>query len=556
MVSVLLIFIYMFITTLVLGGVTIIALCKKESISLFHIEDLCVLGLLVVTVYAQTFSFFAKVGFVANVLLVCACAVLFFVFRRKVASFTVLFCNFRNIWKWIVGALVIIIMTYGASAGYMHYDSDLYHAQAIRWIEEYGVVKGLGNLHSRLAYNSSSFALTALYSFSWITGRSYHACAGFLASIVLLECLRGFPRLIKRNVKVSDFIRFGCIYYIFNIYDEMVSPESDYFAFLMLFFVAIRMVELAEDRVKDADAYAMFSLIAIFLVTVKLSVAMAVLVAIVPILFLVKEKRYKKLLVYVLLGIIIVAPYLCRGVLISGYLLYPSTMLDIFNVDWKMSATDAKVDSDFIIAYGRGYDVIDAAAYPFKVWILKWISTLGKTDMILLMTCLVGAIYYPISILLRKDLRKVHIIEGTLLVVFLSWFLSAPLIRYAQGILICFGSIMAGDAYSFICEKLKSSGRKVVIVEKLFSVIVSVFFSYKIVILLMYIINAGNLEEYAINQQDYSSYEMNPYEISGVTFYTSVEDDRTGYDPFPATPYINTNAKLRGDSLEEGFMSK
>ena len=44
----------------------------------------------------------------------------------------------------------------------MHVDTGLYHAQAIRWIEEYGVVCGLGNLHSRFAYNSAAFALCAL----------------------------------------------------------------------------------------------------------------------------------------------------------------------------------------------------------------------------------------------------------------------------------------------------------------------------------------------------------------------------------------------------------
>ena len=78
----------------------------------------------------------------------------------------------------------------------------------------------------------------------------------------------------------------------------------------MLFFVAIRMAELAESEVMDADIFAVFSLIAIFLVTVKLSVAMAMFVSIIPIIILIKEKRYSKLCIYSLFGIIIIAPYL------------------------------------------------------------------------------------------------------------------------------------------------------------------------------------------------------------------------------------------------------
>lgn len=42
--------------------------------------------------------------------------------------------------------------------------ASLYHAQAVRWYEEYGVVKGLGNLQWHFAYNSSYFAFAALFS--------------------------------------------------------------------------------------------------------------------------------------------------------------------------------------------------------------------------------------------------------------------------------------------------------------------------------------------------------------------------------------------------------
>lgn len=34
-----------------------------------------------------------------------------------------------------------------------HFDSGQYHFGAIRWIEQFPLVPGLGNLHSRLAYN-------------------------------------------------------------------------------------------------------------------------------------------------------------------------------------------------------------------------------------------------------------------------------------------------------------------------------------------------------------------------------------------------------------------
>ena len=63
------------------------------------------------------------------------------------------------------------------------YDTALYHNQAIQWIEESGVVKGLGNLHNRLAYNSSFFALQALFNWASVCGQSLHGMNSFIAIV-------------------------------------------------------------------------------------------------------------------------------------------------------------------------------------------------------------------------------------------------------------------------------------------------------------------------------------------------------------------------------------
>lgn len=79
----------------------------------------------------------------------------------------------------------------------MHYDSDLYHAQSIRWIEEYGVVPGLGNLHERFAYNSSFFALSALFSMKFLCGTSMHTMSGFFCVGVVHNSFRYYKKLEK-----------------------------------------------------------------------------------------------------------------------------------------------------------------------------------------------------------------------------------------------------------------------------------------------------------------------------------------------------------------------
>ncbi len=554
MVSVILIFIYILFTASILGAALIEALVKKQSYIHLHLEDACVLGLMVATVYAQVFSLFFKVGMLANIILLVICALLLIILIKK-RTFVGLFNETAK--KSIlvpIGVLVVLIMVYGTSAGYFHYDSDLYHGQAIRWIEEYGVVKGLGNLHTRLAFNSSSFALGALYSFSWISGRSYHACAGFLALIVLVDCLRVVPSMVDKNIKIADFVRVGGIYYILNIYDEMVSPESDYFAVLLLFFIVIRMVDLAEEKVKDSDAYAIFALLSIFLITVKLSVAALIVISIVPIVFLVNEKRFFRIGMYVAIGFGIVLPFLIRGVLISGYILYPSTLLNIFNVDWKIPKYVAKAESDYLIAYGRGYDYLEAVEKPFKVWFPHWVESLDKMGMILVLASVAGILFFFASFLLRKKQNALHYIEASVIAVFISWFLSAPLIRYAQGTVICLLTLMAGDAFSLFKEGMKEKKLLKNFFVATCITLFSLFLVYKAGMLAKYIVSAKNWNGYLINQQDYTTYSVATYEIDGVNIYAPREDDRVGYNPFPATPQINVNVGLRGTDISDGFV--
>ena len=45
--------------------------------------------------------------------------------------------------------LLVLFFAYAASHGYLHVDTGLYHAQSIRWAEEYGAVPGLALLHNR-----------------------------------------------------------------------------------------------------------------------------------------------------------------------------------------------------------------------------------------------------------------------------------------------------------------------------------------------------------------------------------------------------------------------
>ncbi len=114
-------------------------------------------GLCVLTVYAEFFSLFTNVSGMAFTFVILACFTIF-IFLRKEVLFSV-----RKFFSKDMSARIAIIIIVAipvlilAGQPASHYDTDLYHAQSIRWIEEYGIAPGLGNLHHRLAYNSAFF---------------------------------------------------------------------------------------------------------------------------------------------------------------------------------------------------------------------------------------------------------------------------------------------------------------------------------------------------------------------------------------------------------------
>ena len=79
----------------------------------------------------------------------------------------ILFPKIKLNYGQIIIAVIILILAVPIPN---HGDSAFYHAQAVKWIEHYKVVPGLGNFFGRLAFNSTFFNTQALFSFYPFSG--------------------------------------------------------------------------------------------------------------------------------------------------------------------------------------------------------------------------------------------------------------------------------------------------------------------------------------------------------------------------------------------------
>ena len=615
MISVILIWLYMFITTFTVGfGVLRVITrhipyhageqkdlqgragrCSADAAGRMRYADAYLMcGFVCATVYAQFFSLFAKVGLAANVILCAVCLLIGWIERARLTQvIRGLFWNsdkdnrakknLKCVCLRIVPMLLLFLLfVYGTSCGMIHYDTSLYHAQSIRWIEEYGVVKGLGNLHCRLAYNSSSFALSALYSMAFLGDRSYHCCAGFLAFILAKICLEVIDHMRCGKLCVSDFARVMGIYYLVNIFDEMISPASDYFMVLIAFYIVIRWLDLLDQGEREILPYALLCVLGVFLMTVKLSAALILLLTIWPAYLLIHDKKWRQILAYLCLGIVTVLPYFIRNVVISGWLVYPFTQIDLFAVRWKIPKGIADYDAREIQVWGRGYTDVTRYDISVKEWMPGWFRSLGGSDKAFVLLAGVSVLVllvYAAGMAFGwwQKRTDVLMVQAAVAASFVFWLGTSPLIRYGCVYVYLTPAVVFGGIYEAVFgvgrkEQGKCAGAvsvdakdgggllsgqwQVMIcqtVQRAAVALAAFFLLYKGLALGREIVK-DYTGDYWLVQKDYENYETYSYEIDGVTFYLPVEGDQTGYESFPAAPAVPRIGFL-GEGIADGFYS-
>lgn len=551
MLAVLLNWIYIFATTFCLGC-GFAALCGKLfKYRIKKVDSLLMVGVIIATVYAQIFSLAGGVGLTANLLLVAICVIAAVLCRRELREYISQGWKAYGISKKILLLALIVLWAFFTSRGYIHYDSDLYHGQSIRWIEEYGVVPGLGNLHERFAYNSSFFALSALYSMKFLTGESLHACNGFFALLLTVTALDITGSWKRKRFTLSDFARVGAIYYLTTITNEVVSPASDYSIMCVVFFIVIKWLDLLAEEEKDIAPYSLLCVAGVYALTLKLTAGLILLLLLKPALRLIREKRVKEILLYLGMGLMVAVPWFARTVMISGWLVYPLPQLDLFNVDWKMDAAAIEVDAAQISAWGRALYNVALLDTPAAQWIPNWfMSTLSAMEKILILggaVCVFLFLGNVVYILVRKRWKDLDImlVLGMLVCSYLFWQFSAPLMRYGYAYVLLIDFLTVG----WFLDRLNWNRLQNLVYFSLL-----LYGIYKVFALGQYIYGC-RLQNYYIWQADYGTYELESYEIEGFTFYKPVTGDRTGYDMFPAAP-TQPDLELRGEDLRDGFRKK
>ena len=583
MISVLINWSYVFITTYIIGYFTLsraYRFYKHER----HIGIMSsvMAGLAITTAYAGFFSIFYKVGIVANIVMILFCVLFVWLDRTHYTDILsdinggkfigrIFGSGSTRIIKVIAFLIFFVAALFFTTEGNFFSDSGYYHEQSIRWIEEFGTVKGSVHILKRLAYNSCYFCQCALYSMKDIFSQSLHCLSGFYGILVMGYSLSGFNKSIRTNA-----IRLAPFVYFILLCSEITSPASDYPLVFSVFYVVIRWFELRDDNEEHYSPYALLSLFVVFLISIKLTVGCLILIVIKPAIAMIKEKRIKEIITSIMAGIIILLPYFIRNYIICGWLIYPFTKIDIFNPDWKLPMRHVQADADEIKVWGRGMGQIGGQVTDsIKVWLPHWWEYMSVPNrMIVASAIIVLSVYLVyrvcrfISEVIRHGIKKTatevvidnidrYIFEVALLFSLLYWFFESPLFRYGVCYIIIAMFYAIGDMLGEAWNKSVIIKVAVVLICVLtmipFTNGIIEYFKWNYECILYY-----SDYEYFVMQEDYPRVEYGTTEINGVTFYYPKEElGQIGYHMFPALWFNGTdNVESRGDKITDGYRYK
>jgi hypothetical protein len=342
---------------------------------------------------------------------------------------------------------VAFIWISAAMVGPTNYDSGLYHFGAIKWLNEQSITYGLVNLHTRLAYNQSYFALIALVNFAPFYDYAYAGTGVLFFLLTAATCLQ----LLREQSDRAIFWLFGLLILVGPLVLKTSSPTPDLAVgllqvviFFILFVRAAPLISLAGQRpvrlacvcLRLDATLPLLVLLCVTAITIKLSMALFCLGALCVVYrqiwtLLIDNKRLAFKLCAV--ASVILGIHALRGYALSGVPFYPSSIAGLWSLPYTPDPVRITAEASAIYSWARLPEVPPAVVLSNWDWVKPWFAALPARFLVL---CgLAATLFVANSLLLffstrREQLTPTYRLYLPLLFSCLFWFLTAPDVRF------------------------------------------------------------------------------------------------------------------------------
>ncbi|QOI41030.1 hypothetical protein Lepto782_01020 [Leptospira interrogans serovar Canicola] len=525
----------------------------------FQFTDRVLVGLSVTNTLVSLVSLFLPITILVLFIFLSFCFV-FLYFERKNLKLLTFGLIHKNIIVIITFPFLLSALVFSLNPPFA-YDSGLYHIQSIKWIQEYSVVPGLANLHGRFGFNPNIFTIFALTSLKEIFKQEIFSVNFVIYSILVLHSINRIYKILKQEGFTNSFLLHSIVLFlILEQFMSLSSPTPDLISIVLPLYILTNLPKNENGIHSKLNLENYFSSIILSVYTISVKLATIPLCILILLLIIRYKFDGKKLLIVISIIFLILLPWLIRNVILSGYLIYPFSAIDIFNFDWKVPLNAVVSEKLSITGWARnpGEGYKEAAQMKFWEWFPIWWNTISKLNRLFIVISFLS----PIFIFIYSLFKKIKIDFQTFAILFTSWIgvifwiLLAPDIRFGKaflGVSAISPLLYFNFKINFFPIKISKTSKQIILV--FIFIIISVF-----------LINRRTYNRCKNFIRENSAFFVRPKKIeipqnlefkkiqmNNLEVFIPAEGDRCYDYEIPCMPYKNYSLILRGKTLQSGF---
>lgn len=322
---------YIFYTAFVLG----FSLDKLANLKCNNTIVIPFLGLFSTSIIASIWAFFGRINIEYQIFVLFLNITISLKYKTEIiALFKTLIHQineFSKSSKIFLFLITILILAQSASVSNF-IDNETYYIQTIKWLNEYGFVKGLVNLHVFFGQTSGWHITQSSFNYSFLT-QNFNDLNGFILLLINLFALTKL-NLYEKNKNQLPLI-IGVLPIANLLFFQLIgAPSPDLAVYLISFLLFYYFLNYF--NAVTVPVYNLIFILAIFLVHIKIS-ALPILMLPLILFILNFKKLIFKIQVSYLLGTTLFILFILKNLTLTGYPLFPCLYFkDLILLDYTL----------------------------------------------------------------------------------------------------------------------------------------------------------------------------------------------------------------------------
>jgi len=394
-----------------------------------------VLGLFATTILASFWAIFGRINIEFHCLLLTLNILVLLKFKNDIFSIYTTFINelktlSKNL-KYYLAIITFCIIAQCSSIPYV-IDNESYYIQTIKWLNEYGFVKGLVNLHFFLGQVSGWHITQSALNFSFLY-KNFNDLSGFCLLLGNIFAIQKLNTFFENND--TKYLIVG-LFPLFNLFlfQFISAPSPDIpvyvFTFVILFYYIEKHNKISPE---------IFNLLVILILFTFYIKNTTVTFFLIPLLVLILNYKIlsKKLLKPTLIATVVTGLFVAKNMIICGSIVFPSKLFNSLNMDYSIPDTIEQFYYDQLKYYGYFIDLNQYNSMSVQDLFLRWL-TLPKMNGLFNKISILLVLIVPILLYKFQNKKEYWSLYFLMLIQLILLFATSPQYRFFMNFIFFF----------------------------------------------------------------------------------------------------------------------